>query len=56
MESPNDKTDSKFKQVTSELFKKSAILKRKNHVILKKLSNLKKQTDELLKVKSFPKR
>ncbi|WP_316811282.1 hypothetical protein [Pedobacter heparinus] len=57
MENVNENDDLKLnKQRFTELFKKSAALKKKNNIVMEKLRILKKMSDQLLKTGSIYKR
>ncbi|WP_316812241.1 hypothetical protein [Pedobacter heparinus] len=57
MENSNENEDLKLnKQRFTELFKKSAALKKKNNIVMEKLRILKKMSDQLLKTGSIYKR
>lgn len=56
MENPNLNEDPNLsKRINTELFKKSAALKRKNNIVMEKLRKLKKMSEEFLKTGSASK-
>ena len=56
MDNPNVNEDPNLnKRINTELFKKSAALKKKNNIVMEKLRKLKKMSEEFLKTGSASK-